>query len=47
MNEEGEMNKIVLGTSVSPRNIEKQIYAIRTWIENGFRVISCNVKQLF
>ncbi len=39
------MNKIVIGTSVSPRNVEKQIYAINSWLKNGFRVVSCNTKE--
>ncbi len=37
--------KIVLVTSISPRNIENQQAAITTWIESGFRVVSCNVRE--
>ena len=39
------MNKIVLGTSISPKNIEKQKYAIKTWVANGFKVVSCNTNE--
>lgn len=39
------MEKIVLGTSLAPRNIEKQRNAVRSWIDNGFKVISCNIKE--
>lgn len=38
-------NKIVLGTSLAPFNFEKQIKAINSWLENGFRIISCNSKE--
>lgn len=37
--------KIVLGTSLAPFNIEKQVVAVDTWINNGFQVISCNTKS--
>ncbi len=37
--------KIVLVTSIAPKNIENQRLAMESWISNGFRVISCNVKE--
>lgn len=37
-------NKIVLATSISPRNIENQQKAMESWIASGFKVISCNVR---
>lgn len=37
--------KIVLGTSIAPMNIEWQISCIRSWIINGFNVISCNTSE--
>lgn len=38
-------NQIVLGTSLAPFNFEKQVDAVRSWIENGFYVVSCNTKE--
>lgn len=38
-------NPIVIGTSLAPFNIEKQMRAVKSWIENGFYVISCNAKE--
>lgn len=39
------MNKIVLGTSLAPFDFTKQAIAVKSWIRNGFEVISCNVKE--
>lgn len=39
------MDKIVLVTSIVPRGIINQKNAIASWINNGFRVISCNSKD--
>lgn len=36
---------IVLVTSIAPKNIENQRAAMESWMANGFRVISCNVKE--
>lgn len=36
---------IVLVTSIAPKGIENQQRAIASWIENGFRVISCNIDE--
>ena len=36
------MKKIVLVTSIAPKNIANQQEAINSWITNGFQVISCN-----
>ena len=36
---------IVLGTSLAPVNIEKQVKSVKSWIDNGFYVISCNPKE--
>lgn len=38
-------NTIVLGTSLAPRNIEKQVKAVLSWVENGYYVIACNTKE--
>lgn len=38
-------NQIVLGTSLAPSNLEKQRNAVRSWIESGFYVVSCNTKE--
>ena len=43
--QERRENKIILGTSLAPFNIEKQMKAVKTWIDNGFQVISCNIKE--
>lgn len=37
--------KIVLVTSIAPKNIENQRLAMESWISNGFRLISCNVRE--
>ncbi len=34
--------KIVLGTSIAPNNIEQQLICIQSWIDHGFYVVSCN-----
>ena len=39
------MGKIVMGTSISPRNIEKQLISIESWIESGFTVVSFNCEE--
>lgn len=39
------MGKIVMGTSIAPHNIEKQIISIKSWIESSFQVISFNCKE--
>lgn len=36
---------IVVGTSLAPFHIEKQWRAVKSWIDNGFQVISCNAKE--
>lgn len=36
------MNAITIGTSISPKNIEKQKQAIQSWIDVGFHVFSYN-----
>ena len=38
-------DRIIIGTSLAPFNIEKQRRAVESWIENGFHVISCNAKE--
>jgi hypothetical protein len=38
-------DRIVVGTSIAPVNIEHQMLAIKSWIKNGFQVVSCNVKE--
>ena len=38
-------DQIVIGTSLAPFNLNKQINAVRSWIENGFYVVSCNTKE--
>ena len=40
-----DSNTIVLGTSLAPRNIEKQVKAVLSWVENGYYVIACNTKE--
>ncbi len=37
--------KIVLGTSIAPNNIEQQLICIQSWIDNGFCVVSCNTPE--
>lgn len=37
--------KIVLVTSIAPKNIENQRTAMKSWIANGFKLISCNVRE--
>lgn len=39
------MNRIVMGTSLAPYNFEKQMIAIKSWIENGFDVVSFNCSE--
>lgn len=34
--------KVIIATSISPKGIEKQKYAINSWLEHGFEVISLN-----
>ena len=43
--QEQRARKIILGTSLAPFNIEKQRKAVKTWLDNGFQVISCNSKE--
>ncbi|MBO5524380.1 MAG: hypothetical protein J5986_12015 [Roseburia sp.] len=38
-------SSIVLATSIAPKGIENQQRAVASWIKNGFRVISCNVRE--
>lgn len=40
-----EDQKIVMGTSIAPTNIENQVLAVRSWVKSGFRVISCNIRE--
>ena len=42
---EKRLDTIVLGTSIAPSDFEKQINAVKSWIENGFYVVSCNTKE--
>lgn len=37
--------KIVIGTSISPTNIENQVMAVKSWVKCGFKVVSCNVSE--
>lgn len=39
------MDKIVLVTSIAPKNISVQQKAVQSWIECGFQVVSCNNKK--
>lgn len=39
------MNKIILVTSISPKEIENQQMALNSWINAGFDIISCNIKE--
>lgn len=39
------MQKIVLGTPLAPFDFEKKIIAVKSWIKNGFHVVSCNAKK--
>ena len=39
------MNKILLATSIAPVGLENQKAAVQSWIESGFRVISCNIAE--
>jgi len=39
------MKKITLVTSIAPKNILNQKAAILSWMESGFRIISCNCLQ--
>jgi len=39
-----ESQKILVATSIAPRNIENQQNAINSWINAGFEVISCNIQ---
>lgn len=38
-------DRIVIGTSIAPVNIENQMSAVESWIKNGFQVVSCNTKE--
>lgn len=42
---EVELDQIVLGTTIAPFDYEKQIEAVKSWIENGFYVISFNTSD--
>lgn len=37
--------KIVLVTSIAPKNIENQRLAMESWLNRGFKLISCNVRE--
>ena len=39
------MKNIVLVTSIAPKDMDNQKRALDTWINAGFRIISCNVKE--
>lgn len=39
------MKKIILVTSIAPKNILNQKKALLSWIKNNFQIISCNNKQ--
>lgn len=38
-------NRIKMVTSIAPKNIENQKQALQSWMENGFDIISCNVRD--
>lgn len=39
------MKQIVLVTSIAPKDIENQKSALNSWIEAGFRIVSCNIRD--
>ncbi len=39
------MGKIVMGTSLAPFDVEKQLECVKTWIDNGFEVVSFNIRE--
>lgn len=39
------MKEIVLVTSIMPRNLLNQKLAVDSWIENDFRIVSCNSRE--
>lgn len=39
------MSEIVIGTSLAPYDFERQSRAVYSWIQNGFRVVSCNLQE--
>lgn len=38
-------NRIAMVTSIAPKNIEIQQKAIKSWVKQGFKVISCNIQE--
>ena len=39
------MKRIMMVTSIAPKNVENQKQALQSWIENGFDIISCNIRD--
>lgn len=38
-------DKIIIATSIAPRNIQQQMTALETWLDQGFHIVSLNAQD--